>query len=320
MPIELVHTSAPETHSIPEVRSEEGLRVFSNIYAAHPLLGDEKKKPWTVSLLTELHRANDSDLFRSDGKGWPLIEGKNFHQFIPHYEKTVFTVDPKGGLERTAKHREYRQINSAIHDTVRLGFRSVASSTNVRGVIACVLPPKSFSPHSVTLVLPSIGGVIECKSKDYSQLILYLVGIFNSFIFDYLIRTRVSMNLSFFYVYQTPVPSDYQNDIGVKIIRISGMLSSADHRFDELAKGAGIEVSRLEMRQRIELTAELNSLVAKQYGLTGKDLEIILNSFDGFKEDERILKMEGEIKWSDELIRKFNGEVRRRVLSYFDKL
>lgn len=46
---------------------------------------------------------------------------------------------------------------------------------------------------------------------------------------------------------------------------------------------------------------------------------MILDSFTSFEEDSELENME-EIKWGDALIRKFNGEVRRRVMGYFDAL
>ena len=42
-------------------------------------------------------------------------------------------------------------------------------------------------------------------------------------------------------------------------------------------------------------------------------------NFEGFEEDRGLEKLQ-EVKWSDTLIRKFNGEVRKRVLPYFDTL
>jgi len=73
LPMELVKNSAPDSLSIPEVRNKKQLEVFSWLYQNHPLLSDTKKG-WNVALLSELHRTADSSLFRSDGKGWPLIE------------------------------------------------------------------------------------------------------------------------------------------------------------------------------------------------------------------------------------------------------
>lgn len=317
VPVDLIKISAPESLSIPEVRNKKQLEVFSWLYKNHPLLGDERKG-WNVALLSELHKTADSDLFRSDGKGWPLIEGKNFHQFLLDLEKVIFTVDPDKGLKRVSKRKEYKGINEEIHRTVRLGFRDVASSTNVRSMIACLLPPESLSPNTAIMVLPKKNGS-PIRGTEYLKFIAYLSGIFNSFIFDFLIRSRITMHLNYFYVYQTPIPSIADCDFAEEIIRISARLSSVDNRFKEFASVLGVECGPLTMKERVELTAKLNALVAKHYGLNREQLEVILQSFEGLEEDKDLVNMK-EVKWNDTLIRKFNGEVRKRVLPYFDQL
>ena len=148
-------------------------------------------------------------------------------------------------------------------------------------------------------------------------MISYLGGIFNSFVFDFMIRARVSANLSFFYVYQTPVPADYQSPTARKIIQIAARLSSSDERFRELAEAVGVSLGPLSMKQRLEMTAELNALVARHYRLTREELAVILESFSSFEEEAELENLE-EIKWGDALIRRFNGEVRRRVMGYFN--
>ena len=317
IPAELVKISAPESLSIPEIRNKKQLEVFSWLYGHHPLLNDETKG-WTVAFVSELHRTNDSDLFKFDDKGWPLIEGKNFHQFLLGFEKIDFTVDTKQGLRRVSRHREYQGINEKLHRNVRLAFRDVASSTNVRSMIACLLPPNSFCSNTAIVVLPQRNG-FTLDGKDYSGFIAYLSGIFNSFVFDFLIRSRITMHLNFFYVYQTPVPASMDTDIAKEIVGISARLSSIDDRFKEFASAFGVECGPLSMKERVELTAKLNALVAKHYGLNREQLEVILQSFEGFEEDKELVNMK-EVKWNDTLIRKFNGEVRKRVLSYFDAL
>ena len=123
--------------------------------------------------------------------------------------------------------------------------------------------------------------------------------------------------MSFFYVYQTPVPADYHSPTAQRIIQISARLSSPDERFHELAQAVGVSFGPLSMKQRLEMTAELNALVARHYRLTRPELAVILDSFTSFEEDPELENLE-EIKWGDALMRKFNGEVRRRVMGYFD--
>jgi len=317
MPIELIRTAAPDSLSIPEIRNKHQFEVFSWLYHKHPLLTDEKKG-WTVALIQELNRTTDSGLFKTDIKGWPLIEGKNFNQFLPDFETPMFSVDPIKGLKTVTRHREFLSINKELHDVVRLGFRNVARSTDVRSMIACIAPPNSFFAHSAPMVLPKKEGM-KPGSTDYYSILAYLAAILNSMVFDFLIRTRVTMNLSFFFIYQTPVPASINGQIAQEIIKISARLSSVDNRFSNFASALGVECGPLSMKERIELTAKLNALVAKHYGLNREQLEVILQSFEGFEEDKELVNMK-EVKWNDTLIRKFNGEVRKRVLSYFDSL
>ena len=317
IPVELIKVSAPESLSIPEVRNKWQLEVFSRLYENHPLLGDEQKG-WNAVFVQELNRTTDSDLFKTDSKGWTLIEGKNFHQFLIDFEKTYFTINREEGLRRTARHREYNTQNTVLHETVRLAFRDVASSTNVRSVIACIVPPHTFTTHKAPLVLPRFVGK-PFSLADYHKLLAYLAGILNSFVFDFLVRMRISTNVSFFCMRQTPVPAFVNGEIAQQISRTSTRLSSLDDRFKEFASALGVAYGSLTVKESIELTAKLNALVARHYGLSREQLEIILRSFESFEEDKELANMK-EITWDDTLIHKFNGEVRKRVLPYFDQL
>jgi len=185
-------------------------------------------------------------------------------------------------------------------------------------MIACLLPPNSFCSNTAIVTLPQ-RRIFDLEDKDYSRLIACLSGIFNSFVFDFLIRTRITMHLNFFYVYQTPVPITFNEGVAEEIIKISARLSSVDDRFKEFASVLGVECDPLTMKERVELTAKLNALMAVHYGLNREQLEVILQSFEGFEEDKDLVNMK-EVKWNDTLIRKFNGEVRKRVLPYFDQL
>ena len=167
-------------------------------------------------------------------------------------------------------------------------------------MIACVLPKHVFTPHNAFVVLPRFNGELELGSK-YNRMISYLAGIFNSLVFDYLIRLRITMNLSYFFVYQTPIPAKFSGGIADEIVRVSAQMSSPDERFNEYAANLGVRAHQLSMAERIDLTANLNALVAKHYGLDRDELQTVLDSFDGFIEDETILKMGSEIKWSDQL-------------------
>ncbi|GIU71461.1 MAG: restriction endonuclease [Candidatus Nitrosocaldaceae archaeon] len=315
-PTELIKVASPNSLIIPECRNQREIEILRKIYDNNPLLEDNNK-PWNVSFVTELHRTSSSKLFRSDGKGWQLIEGKHFHQFIPDYDKPIFTVNPEEGLRATSKIKAYGLLNREIHQVSRLAFRNVASSTNVRSMISCIIPKHTFLPNSASIVVPKIDGKLSIDD-NYYKLITYLEGVFNSMTFDFLIRLRVTMNLNFFYVYQTPVPKDIKSKIAEEIMKLAARLNAIDDRFKDLADAFNIECKPLSMRERVELTAKLDALVAKHYQLSREEYEYILNTFK-FDEDDSILDLKADkIVWNDTLIRKFNGAVKKLALKYYD--
>ncbi len=316
--VDLIKLVSPETLSIPEVRTLKDVEFLEKLYKMHPLLRDGINDGWKFTIMRELNRTESAGLFEHGGKGWKVIEGKNFHQFIIDYERPSFTIPPEKGLKQTSNVKEYGVLNREIHDVPKIVFRTVASSTDVRTMIACLVPKHVFVPNNASIILPRINELLVLDNRYY-EIISYLVGIMNSMVFDFLIRLRVTMNLNFFYVYQTPIPSNWRNDIGKEIVKLSARLSAADNRFVDLAKATEVAYGNLDIKERIEMVAKLDASVAHHYGLSRDDYEYVINTFEGFEEDSNLENL-SEIKWNDSLIRKFNGEVRKRVLRYYDAI
>jgi hypothetical protein len=316
---EFIQLISPDSLSIPELQGKYEIDIFKKIYDKHQLLskGLENKRI-IFKFVTEMHRTMASDLFRTDGKGWPLIEGKNFNQFIPDYEGTKFTVDVKDGLEWTSKIRTYASHNQTFHEMPRLAFRNFGGSTNIRSIIACILPPKCFVPNNATVVVPMKDNAI-LLDNEYYLIISYLVGIFNSYVFDFLVFRRVFMNLNYFLIYPTPIPIELGNYTAKRIIEIAARLSCKDERFEKLSKIIRIPSGKPSMKELIEMIAELNALVAHHYEVTRDEYEYIIYTFEDFTEDQNLENMK-EITWNESLIKKINGEARRRTLGYYDEI
>ena len=317
IPSSLPAKFAPDTLSIPEVRNKSQLELLTKLHTSHHLLNDVTKG-WSVKIIREFNRTDDSDLFHRDQKGWPLIEGKSFHQFVPDYERPEYFIDRAEGFRRLSRRKDFKYLNEKMHERVRLAFRLIASSTNVRTMVACVLPPRCWLPNLAPTVIPLVNGEIP-DEKEFAKLVSYLAAVFNSFVFDFIVRSKMSTSLNYFYVYQSPVPSGRNDREANALVDIARRLSAVDQRFDGYAAQLEGKAVTVSLRDRIELTAQLNALVAKKYGLTRRELEQILESFDAFEEDKNLENLK-EFKWDDTFVRKFNGEVRKRVLPYFDKL
>jgi hypothetical protein len=153
--------------------------------------------------------------------------------------------------------------------------------------------------------------------KSYYQSIAYLAGILNSMTFDFLISRRIKVNLSFSFVFQTPIPSITRDLIWSKITQISARLNAVDHRFKELADAVGITYGNITVNERVQLHSKLDAIVAHHYGLTREEYKYILDTFGNPNKETTDLP---EARWDDKLIRLSQPRMRRLALEYYDSI
>jgi hypothetical protein len=170
----------------------------------------------------------------------------------------------------------------------------VAASTNERTVIATILPPKVFCPHTMSLeqVYESI---IENKKFDFSFSYLgnkdrlFLCAVMNSFIVDAWLRRSITSHVSFFFVYNTPLPRLQEGDRWfAEIVERAAKLICTTPEFDDLleevkskkAKGKSAEIVGVtDEAERAKLRAELDGIIAHLYDLTEAEFTHILSTF-----------------------------------------
>jgi hypothetical protein len=302
--VELIHKLSPDSHSIMEFGSTMDIDILQKMLR-YPLLGDAIDSTWNLVLHREFHMTDDSGLFKpTPGPGRvPLWEGKQFHQFAPDFAEPQYWLDEKEARQALLKPRmkairkelDARGVTSDIDirkisldcDSYRLAFRDVAASTNERTVIACVLPPRRFCPHTVSMEQVFFDRVNESGHKSSARLTdaqrLYLVSVFNSFVFDWIIRKSVTSHVSFFFVYNTPVPRLLESDPQMTMImQRATRLSCPTTEFNALAKSMGLRDYRdgvTDSAERGRLRAELDGLVAHLYSLTEIEFAHILSTF-----------------------------------------
>jgi hypothetical protein len=114
---------------------------------------------WSCFPTRELHETDDQALWRDATVGVPLWKGESFDQFDPHGAEarlcplndsvTKRAYRPKAGSESTlAPHiplNERRAAHKREARQARIAFRDATNRTNSRTVIACLVPPASFS-------------------------------------------------------------------------------------------------------------------------------------------------------------------------------
>jgi hypothetical protein len=281
IPVSLVHQLSPDSLSVMEFKNELDIRIAEKM-SQFPLLGEKIDGTWNLKLTAEFHMTNDSHLFKTEpAKGrLPLYEGKMIHQFTHQFapEQLRYWVDEKEG--RRAILGKIEDIGQKMnYQDYRLGFRKIASTTNNRTIISTIIPP-SFCSENFQVAL-SFHENLERYIK-YDGMI-FLCGLWNSFVLDFLLRQRISANINFFYVYQLPVPRLQQGDrYFAEIVDRAGKLICTTPEFDELAQEVGLESHRegiTDESQRGQLRAELDGMIAHLYGLSEEEFAYILTTF-----------------------------------------
>ncbi|MEH1929120.1 hypothetical protein [Nostoc sp.] len=248
-----------------------------------PLLGEKIEDKWNLSLKREFHMTDDKNLFKSYSKSrLPLYEGKMIHQFTHLYAKPKYWVDEQEGRKALLSHRQDKD-QKLNYQTYRLAYRSVAASTNERSLIASVLPPNTFFGHSMNASIIFDEERSDRKRIIKSSEVLFTTACLNSFVFDFLIRQRISQNITMFYIYQLPIPrltkSDrYFNDI----VQRAAKLICTTPEFDELAQEVGLishQQGVTDDTERAKLRGELDGMIAHLYGLTEDEFSYILSTF-----------------------------------------
>ena len=324
MPAGLVRKMSPDSFVIPEVRGTRDMEILNYIYEKHGRVGDGLDHgKYLIEFVSEFHKANASSLFRRDGKGWHLIEGKNYHQFIPDFSKSEFTVLLKEGINHITSKKIYGGKGKEIHDKPILTFRGIGSPTNVRTMISCIIPPhKFFSNQSPIIIIQHNKNPLI--NKQYNKIVLYLEALFNSMTFDYVLRPQVNMTLNFFIIKGIAIPDDIKSKRAQQIIRLAGTLTVQDERYETMAEELGVKAHELDIEQRIKITAELDALVAHHYGLDREQYKHIVSTFDDHRTaTNRLIEDDNEegeeMEWDDSAIRAFNYEIRELALQFYDK-
>jgi hypothetical protein len=269
MPVDMVRRFSPDTLSIMNFRTQTDADVTAKIYDQHPLLGESQEGKLNIRFTQGFNMTTDSHLFNESGKGLPLYEGK----MIWHYD--AFYAEPSYWIEEKIGRGASRESHFMSHESYRLAFRRIANCTNERTLVATIVPRFSFIAESLPYhVSPDV---------RHSEL-LYLLSILNAFVLDYIIRQKISANLSMFYLYQLPVPRLTEGEFFDALVPRAARLTCTTPHFADLWQAVmgtpwdeSTGATGPSARQR--LRDEIDALVAHLYGLSRADFEHILGTF-----------------------------------------
>lgn len=322
-----VKNLSPKMLMICDFRSQKDMKIALRLFSSHKRL--EEMEGWSVALGRELAIGEQKDrkLLTDNRNGsWPVMEAKNFHQHIWDFSRPANHARTRETLRRTARIHNFQHLNGPIHDNPRLVYREVSSSTNTRTMIASIIPPSIFTTKAAFMAIPSVG---ELRiDQNYHRLDAYLCGIFNSLTFDYLIRPKVDKSVETYHIYDTIVPGDFKGETAGMIGRLSASLFLSDTWHEGLADTFSIrrdDMADLTLQRRLDITAEIDALVAIHYGLTCDEYETVLANFAFDESGLTNEELESSTTFSDldksyrdRLMRRFFGEVRKSATRHYE--
>ena len=323
----------PNTLTCPVFRSERDAELTKKLYRAAPVLIEDGKpngNPWCLRFHTRLfHMAEDSHHFHRHPSldRLPLYEAKMIHQFDHRWatyasdgssgDVTVdskndpdFTVTPRYWLTQTEV--EHRLMNNAWSRGWLMGWRDICRATDVRTLIANVIPTAAVGDKFLLMF-----------SSAEPVKISALLGNLNSLTCDFIARQKVGGTaLKLFTMKQmTVLPPDHYDDAELAFIvpRVLELTYTA-HDLKPWAEDLGYDGPPFpfDPDRRAQLRAELDAYYARIYGLTRDELRYILDPADVMGEDYpsetfRVLK-KNEIREFGEY------RTRRLVLAAWDRL
>jgi hypothetical protein len=163
----------------------------------------------------------------------------------------------------------------------RIAYRWTTNSTNRRTMIVALVPPSVILTNGIPYLYSA-----EVKPQHEA----FLLGVFSSLPFDWLVRRYVEGTMRQGLLNALPIPDiDVSSSVGQEIIALVHELVSDDARLREWKESLGVIPSAPRVKAlRDSSLAALDAVVADAYGLTRGDLQEILETFHSGDGDHQV--------------------------------
>jgi hypothetical protein len=173
---------------------------------------------------------------------------------------------------------KWLQLSKSHNEKFMLAWRSLTSATNTRTCIATVLP-----------FIPALQSV-QFLTTNQNDL-LYLAGLFNSVVFDFILKKKLSgIDLTQSVINQIPVPNIEQiireilfngckATIKQHISLLVFSLLKNDVRLKPLFENLGLSSRNEKDESRFEIIRKIDLLFMSLYKLNDSELELVLTAF-----------------------------------------
>jgi len=296
LPIALVPEFSPDARAIMEFENQFEIDIARKMYTRYPKFGDNTGSSPHRVYMREIDMGTDRELFTEEPNDIPVYEGRMVSHF-DHRAKAY--VSGRGreavwsdlpwmsSLKRITP--QWRVSQSRIPPKVlermqlyRIGFCDVASPTNVRSLVAALIPPETICGHKV----PTI--VFEDQNEAACALWL---AVANSFVMDFLVRKKVSLTMSYTILDSLPFPRLMKNPTIEKLVAAVAMLTCVSNDmtpyWDALAADGWVPPRSsnglpgiVTPDARAVLSARIDAIVARDlFGLSRDELTYVLDTF-----------------------------------------
>lgn len=291
----------PETKMIPNLNSGKDIKILAKLYNKFSIFSKVYPNIKYGRLVHLTNHINDIDLEPSTDN-IPIFEGKFFSLFDNAYSgfnhvtladrykskaasKKLSDIEKSKGVKPLCrffiKKNKWDNLSKDFNSEYMVAWHSLTSATNIRTCVATLLP---FMPGA-----QSVQFLITPKWED----MIYFTGIFNSVIFDYIIKCKLNgIDLTQTIINQIPFPSQKQaeqiqfsfNDNHINAWDMIQNIVCAFYKNDDTIQNIfkGKKNNELGLKKRSSLFILLDVVVAHLYGITKQELEYILLLFDGF--------------------------------------
>ena len=172
---------------IPDVRTTHDVTILSRTVFLFPALSSHDG--WGVSFGRELNATDDRHHFISyPARGSiPVLEGKRIRPFAADVDRVH---------QHIARATAVRLLGPETFTRARLAYRDVAAASNRVTLIAAIVPANVVTTHTLFCM----------KNATDRDVQLFLCGVFNSFVANYLVRMRVGTHVNVSIIDQLRVP------------------------------------------------------------------------------------------------------------------
>lgn len=261
--------------SIPEVRNTAEWRLFSKIARsgeawAHP------HSAWFPEFCREVDMTKERRHFvpSAGPSRIPVVEGRmvQAHRFGAKgylegtgrsarwetYQVGGSTVSPQFWIPRA----QVPRASQTRLEQLRAGFCDITGQTNERSLMAAIIPPGVVCGNKVpTLVFP--------RDTSEERLLVWTAAV-NSFVFDWMIRRVLTTTVNYFLLLSVPLPRIQTDGLPWReLVRASRELRHLD----------ASQKSRTTTEKIASLRSEIDAEIALAYGLSNRELTLILDDF-----------------------------------------